>query len=551
MSDYQLDDELLTAVRAARPGIPQDVLSQTGPEAQAVLKRVMAANRRRRRVAAPSRRRPTSPAVTRTDPVPGLETSIDREAVATRPADRHQGLRKPNLGTVFAVMVAASSVAIAVLAIALLRHHQSPTPIRTTDAVPAVASATAKLRVGQPAGPQTANPNTFQGAAIPGTVKLVAETPDPHGGLPWGLREFQTTRGQTCLQKGRVRDGTIGVIGQDGAWANDGRFHPISPNAYTGDSCSETDRNGNAFNNVAVQRAIASADVQWGTGLQGDGCGGQNGRRAEPSCPEADLRDLDYGLLGPDAASITYVGAGGRLYTEPTNGPDGAYLIVGTGTTQSCSRQSGGDRACDSGSGQNAGPALQSGVITAVTYRNGHVCNLPTPTSDGTPQATCPPVRYAAPRVQHVTAAQVAAPVTVQKLPAKHYCTSGPLTFAPCKAGQTPLKGEQGVLLINIRFTARVAVTNGNSYYQFSDRYPSAGRQGCSGSGTSGTTLANIRAGQRVLFQDQIPDRCTGVVHGTISYVPASGAAGYGSGPTLTSGHDGSLPVGNFSLRIP
>jgi hypothetical protein len=550
MSDYQLDDELLTAVRAARPAIPQDVVSQTGPEAQAVLERVLAANRRRRRLplAAPSRWRPTSSAVTHTDPVPRLETSIDREGVATRTADRRQGFRRPNLGTIFTVLAAASSVAIAVLAIALLSHHQSPIPIRTTDAVPAVAPTTAKLRVGQAAGPQTANPNTFQGAAIPSTVKLVAETPDPHGGLPWGLRQFQTTRGQTCLQKGRVQDGTIGVIGQDGAWASDGRFHPISPNAYTGDSCSETDRNGNAFNNVTVQGAIASADVQWGTGLQGDGCGGQNGDRPEPPCPKADLRDLDYGLLGPNAASITYVGAGGRLFTEPTNGPDGAYLIVAAGTTQTCSQQSGGGRACESGSGQTSGPALQPGVITAVTYRDGHVCNLPTPTSGGTPQASCPPVGYATPRVQHVTAAQVAAPVTVQKLPAKHYCSSGPLTFAPCRAGQTPLKGEQGVLLINISFTAHVAVTSGNSYYEFSDAYPSHGRRGCPRSGTSGTTLANVRAGQRVLFQDEIPDGCTGVVHGTVSYVPASGAAGFGSGPT---GHDGSISVGNFSLTMP
>jgi hypothetical protein len=438
-----------------------------------------------------------------------------------------------------------------VLALTLLRHQQTVTPIRTTDAVPANAPATAKLPLGTAAGPRTANPNTFQGAAISSTVRLVSETPDPRGGLPWGLREFQTTRGQTCLQVGRVQDGTIGVIGQDGAVGKRRPLHPISPNSYTGDGCSETDRNGNAFDNVAVQGAIASADVQWGTGLQGDGCGGRNGGRPEPPCPKADLRDLDYGLLGPDAVSITYLASGGRLFTEPTNGTDGAYLIVGAGTTQSCSQQATEGRDCVSGSGRTSGPALQSGVITAVTYRDGHVCQLPAATSGGVAQASCPPVRYAAPRVQHVTAAQVAAPVTVQKLPAKHYCTSGPLTLAPCKAGQTPLKGEQGVLLINISFTERIAVTDGNSYYQFSDTYPSPGRRSCPGSGTSATTLANARAGQRVLFQDQIPIGCTGVVHGTIAYVPASGAAGFGSGPSRASGRDGSITVGHFSFVMP
>ncbi len=556
MNDYRLDDELLLAVRAARPEIPQETLSQAGPDANAVLKRVLASNRRQRpRPLAAIRRRdsasaPTAPTAPRDGRAPVPHARLDQEPRTTRQADGRHPWRKPSLSAIFTVVAATASVAIAVLALTLLRHQQSVTPVPTSDAVPANAPTTAKLPTGSTAGPQTANPNTFQGAAIPSSVRLVAETADPGGGLPWGLREFQTTRGQTCLQVGRVQNGTIGVIGQDGAWANDGRFHPISPNAYTGDSCSATDRNGNAFNNVAVQGGIASAAVQWGLGLQSDGCGGGSGSHQQPDCPPSDLRDLDYGLLGPDAASITYVGANGRLFTEPTNGPDGAYVIVGAGTTHSCSGQSGRGRACV-GSGRTAGPALEPGVITAVTYRNGHVCQLPVPTSAGVAQARCPPVQYAAPRVQHVTAAQVAAPVSVQKLAAKHYCTSGPLTLALCRAGQTPLNGEHGVLLVNISFTARIAVTNGNSYYEFSDTYPSQGRPGCPGSGTSGTTLANVRAGQRVLFQDQIPDGCIGVVHGTIAYVPASGAAGFGSGSSRASGRHGSIIVGRFSFAMP
>ena len=71
-------------------------------------------------------------------------------------------------------------------------------------------------------------------------------------------------RQMTCLQVGRVQDGTIGVIGQDGASGKHHRFHPISPYAYTADSCSATDGHGAAFNNLSVQGAIASADVPWG-----------------------------------------------------------------------------------------------------------------------------------------------------------------------------------------------------------------------------------------------------------------------------------------------
>lgn len=441
-------------------------------------------------------------------------------------------------------------VAIAVVSLTLGSHGRSPTPIRTTDAVPASPSTAAKLRLGTPAGPETADPNRFQGAAIPSTVKLVAETPDPHGGLPWGLREFQTTRGATCLQVGRVQSGTIGVIGQDGAWANDHRFHPISPNAYTGDRCSPTDRDGHTFNNVSDHGAIASANVPWGAGLQGDGCAAQVGGRQQPPCPRADLRDLDYGLLGPDAVSITYSTESGHLFTEPTNPPDGAYLIVGRATGQQCVLVGGVRRGCSSGGG-TSGPGLQSGVITSVRYRDGQVCQLPAPTSAGVEQASCPAVGYVAPEVGHVNPAQVTAPITVRKLPAKHYCTSGPLSLAPCKAGQTALKGGQGMLLIEISFTARVGVTNGNSYYEFSDSYPGPGRKGCAGSGSSGPTNANIRPGQRVVFQDQISRGCTGVVHGTVAYVPNSGAAGLGSGSSRAPGRDGSVLVGRFSFVMP
>ena len=306
-----------------------------------------------------------------------------------RLAGRWLGATARGVPVALAVLVV---VAVAVVALTLGRHGRSPTPIQTTDAVPTNHPAVAKLPLGTPAGPQTAAPNKFQGAAIPNTVRLVAETPDPHGGLLWGLSEFQTTRGETCLQVGRVQDGTIGVIGQDGAWGNDHRFHPISPNAYTGDSCSPTGAGGAAFNNVAVQGAIASADVPWGSGAQGGECRIGPQPNQFPACPPADLRDLDYGLLGPEAATITYTDADGRLFTEPTNGSNGAYLIVRAGTTMSCSRQTGGGQSCVSGGGRTSRPSLQSGVITTVTYRNGHVCSLPTPTSTGVAQASCPPI---------------------------------------------------------------------------------------------------------------------------------------------------------------
>jgi hypothetical protein len=43
-------------------------------------------------------------------------------------------------------------------------------------------------------------------------------TPDPDGGPPWGVREFKTNHGNLCLQAGRVVDGRLGLIGDDGAF---------------------------------------------------------------------------------------------------------------------------------------------------------------------------------------------------------------------------------------------------------------------------------------------------------------------------------------------
>jgi hypothetical protein len=486
------------------------------------------------------------------EPPPGLLASIHQELLAPPRVEGRGRWRRASIRGPIAAVAAAAAIAVAVFALTAIEHNQSAVAAPPIVVVPAKLPAAAKLPLGAPAGPQKVNPNTFQGAAIPGTVRLAAEAADPRGGLPWGLRTFQTTRGQTCLQVGRVQDGTIGVIGQDNAWGNDHRFHPIAPNAYTADSCSQTDRHGNVFNNVSIQGATASADVPFGTGRQGGECRIGEAPSQDPPCATADLRDLDYGLLGPAAVGITYLDASGHQITEPTSGHNGAYLVVRLPTPRPCQLLKAGGRSCVSGgSGRTSSPELQSGVITSVTYSDGHTCQLPAPTPAGVQQASCPPVGYAAPRVEHVTPAQTAAPITVRKLPAGHYCTSGPLRLAPCQGGQTPLRGERGLLLVEISFTARVAVTNGNSDYEYSLTYPARPGEGCPGSGSSGTTLANLRGGTRVVFQDQIPDRCTGIVHGTVAYVPTTGAAGFGAGPTLASAQGKSIPVGRFSFRTP
>lgn len=185
-------------------------------------------------------------------------------------------------------------------------------------------AATGVILTGSPVRPQELpNPHAGIGVSAPGGASgIVATAPDPEGGLPWGLRIVHTTRGETCLQIGRVQNGKLGVLGIDGAFANDGRFHPIPVNALPRDVYHHTvfDQIGSATISCALEgKAVAGEHI----GVD---------RSADPNSnvshnPPGDLRDLLYGLLGSQAVSVTYhfERAGRTVNVAQTTG---AYLIV-------------------------------------------------------------------------------------------------------------------------------------------------------------------------------------------------------------------------------
>jgi hypothetical protein len=108
-------------------------------------------------------------------------------------------------------------------------------------------------------------------------------------------------------------------------------------------------------------------------------------------CPAASNRTLIYGLLGPDAESIAYTLDGHRR-VQATVGPQGAYLIVGSGA-----------RAADAELGDlpfAAGTLPVDTPITEVRYRGGVVCRLVGAGQNGRTPNCLPgghPVGYAAP----------------------------------------------------------------------------------------------------------------------------------------------------------
>jgi hypothetical protein len=100
-------------------------------------------------------------------------------------------------------------------------------------------------------------------------------------------------------------------------------------------------------------------------------------------CPNSSLRTVIFGLLGPDAVSITY-SLDGHTRTQPTVGPYGAYLMVLPGSYSD-------PEFPDGPSWEGRLPAHTP--ISEITYRGGIVCHL-NGAEHGRPSASCLPHGY-------------------------------------------------------------------------------------------------------------------------------------------------------------
>ena len=54
--------------------------------------------------------------------------------------------------------------------------------------------------------------------AIPGSDRAGQAVPDPTGAIPWGVRQYVSTSGGSCIEAGRISDGRFGQIRPDGAF---------------------------------------------------------------------------------------------------------------------------------------------------------------------------------------------------------------------------------------------------------------------------------------------------------------------------------------------
>lgn len=386
----------------------------------------------------------------------------------------------------------------------------------------AALAAGGLLRLGAPAQSNSSLRPLPGGGLVKGTVRLLPiATPDPVSGPPWGLRVLSTKFGEGCVQVGRLLYGRLGAIGQDSAFSDDDAFHafPLT-DTYVPSACTVLDGHGRIFLNASAGDVPASAWLGFGS----ENCVPSTATAAErvapdgkpyPLCPQDDERDLFYGLLGPDAKSVTYA-LNGKTRTQPTVGAEGAYLIVTTASPTQLLHFS---------DAQTQDVVPVDGPITELHYRNGATCHLTSRSWIGGRDACAPtmnvPVGWVAPKPRTPTAEQAATPLHVRLL-----------------------TGSHGHREIVIRFTARVPVTNARREYQLVWRQPGMGAQ------VHGyeRTQAKIVAGQTVTQRigKLGPALAPGRTSGTVYLLDATGAGVLEEGPGTVR-----VPVGSFSVQVP
>jgi len=416
-----------------------------------------------------------------------------------------------------------------------------------------------------------------EGVGGPLPAGIAARAADPAGGLPWGIRVVHAKR-WTCVQLGRLRGSQLGLIARDGLAGDDGRFLPFGPSTTYQARCAENDANGHAFMTVELGAQPTSGAGGGYTGMSpcqtaADVAGFRRalararpigirgaGPKPPPVCPSGDLRFIQYGLLGPGAASLTYT-LGGADEVERTHGSDGAYLVVGPSTPTFCGHLPPARVCGEPGVAPNS---IGGGMIVAVGYRSAPTCRL-THTAGRLPLflAHCPLVGYVPPKPT-LNPSQVAAPVSFRVIRAKRYCLriSAPIygfgaaaaidlgPYVPCTSqlvarDTRPWDVTHGTLII-FSWTARQPVTSNNSRYQFLVARGDHGQ--CGGEG--GSTYGRITVGERLTRAVILPtDACGGTVTGTIGYDPDLGPGGdqdAGHSP----GRGGSLLVGRFTASV-
>ena len=464
---------------------------------------------------------------------------------------RHGSRRPAGHGRWSGLLAVALAVAVTLVVVAValrIGGHRAS----SGAAVPTVLPFGSSLNPSGPTG------------VIASSVRLAAIVPDPEGSGPaWGIKTYRVNGDKTCFQVGREQSGRIGAVGAYGSFGDDGRFHPFTFSDVGFGTCVPNDAHQHAFDNVAYANAPASASGEpcpsFARGFFSHMPARARARLTAQShaadCEPRNQRLVAFGLLGPDATSVTYRTAHGTA-TTPTHGPDGAYLIVEPVNPAICGRQCG-----YAGGGGATAMRLPIGLIAKITYRDAPACHGPPLTNKVLTLRSfddCRAVGYVAPQHAKVTEADVASPIHVQPMPARYYCTHKGIYRPnvlpiPCNGrvpnGYARTTGGASQLMAYISWIARQPVTNVNDS-TYSIQITNPRRCGGGGQGNSSTQTL-IRAGTRITRDVEVSSRCAGTYRGTVIYEPSLGPAGQQGAGLPQPGAPGTYLVGRFSIVVP
>jgi|GEM_PF-1499544 len=429
------------------------------------------------------------------------------------------------------------------------------------------ASGALLLATGQsvpPAFVLPANPETGLGQPLAASVTpLPIRVPDPEGGPPWGMRVLRTTRGLVCLQGGRVVNRELGGLGTGYAFGADGRFHPFLPaDAIATDACPAVGSDAHAFLPgppvivTANALPLVGENVSPEDALHCDLPGQSNwGVR----CPQAELRQVAMGLLGPGASRIEVRTAEGSFTVRPY-GSDGAYLIV-------LPAQPHANSSMSSGAGESPFGYVSSapgGAILSVTYADGSHCQIPI----SSPQEQCraragvesgPPASSLTPSAEvHVSyVPRASRPLWPLLAWARGGTPGTQKAFQPSNG-----EGQPGPALA-VSFRAPVAVPNASTAYVVELRPQEVASCATPSVIVSQASERTVVTGEQVQMTVPVEDSCATSYSGRVFLAHSSSIGGEsgGEGPLYEtiaaqfgdpSGNPLKFPtVGRFQISVP
>jgi hypothetical protein len=350
----------------------------------------------------------------------------------------------------------------------------------------AVAAATSGILSGAPVKNPPGlhlNPKSGLGVIVGSGKVLAVRTTDPAGGPPWALRLVKTSRGFGCVQVGRLVDGKLGVLGRDGAFDNDGKFHERGAEILQQTDCQQTDGAGQTFSAMSYFGLPDSGEFA--------SCKGRaRGDDPRPTCPPGSLRDVRFGLLGPEATAVTYEDESGAIVRQAVSRPEGGYLVV---------------RRTDP-SRRNfyftLGTSPGSGLRT-VEYRDGSVCRIVNSAGTGGARP-CTLKGLVEHQLTPVPAEALSSPVRLQVGTRPEY---------PGPRRQHRKGTEQR--RITVRFRAR-QTGDARSFYTVSSRM-NGSRRDCRFI-SSGPITKDVVAGTVVTRPLYVPYRCRGTVTVSVGF---------------------------------